>query len=148
MNTEERMIYSRRLGGRALIISGLVALTLVGLLALARAQHVVVWPDWTFHKPTRGDLSPPTMVDGTLYVSGLDGYVYAVDGRTGQGLWRTAVSQGLVYVGTHDRLYVVDAARPTILWSAASGWVSGAPLVVDGRVYLGIDSEGALVAFS
>ena len=88
---------------------------------------------WEYKLGTRRGLeATPVVVDGTLYVSGNFGRVYAVDAATGAERWRydpeingqwgryaccdainrgVAVWQGRVYVGTLDGyLHAIDAA--------------------------------------
>ena len=86
----------------------------------------------------RGLEATPIVVDGIMYTSGAWGYVYAVDAKTGNEIWRfdpqvdasyarraccdvvnrgVAVWQGKVYVGSLDGyLYCLDAETGEILW--------------------------------
>ena len=87
---------------------------------------------WFGHEPTRSRFSPwlfrtggpirssPAVVDGVVYVTSLDGGVYAVEATEGRLLWRFAcegggvdssptVVDGLLYFTSGDRhVYAVD----------------------------------------
>jgi outer membrane protein assembly factor BamB len=76
----------------------------------------------------------PTTGKSTVYVSGADGYLYALDAGTGTVVWK-----GLV-----------DTPSPTV--NDYYAW--GSPLVANGMVYIGISSDyddplvpGGLIAF-
>lgn len=86
----------------------------------------------------RGLEATPVIVDGTLYTTGVFGWVYAMDAATGRELWTydpgvdgqwgryaccdainrgAAVWQGRVYVGSLDGyLHAIDAATGKRLW--------------------------------
>ena len=117
-----------------------------------------------FDRP-RGVEATPIMVDGTLYVSGPWGVVYAVDARNGQLKWQhdpevpagkgmhaccdvvnrgVAVEDGRVFVATIDgRLQALDAQSGRLLWSMrtfaidAPYTITGAPRVARGLVIIG-----------
>ncbi|WP_341649201.1 PQQ-binding-like beta-propeller repeat protein [Thauera humireducens] len=117
-----------------------------------------------FDRP-RGVEATPIMVDGTLYVSGPWGVVYAVDARNGQLKWQhdpevpagkgmhaccdvvnrgVAVDDGRVFVATIDgRLQALDAQSGRLLWSMrtfaidAPYTITGAPRVARGLVIIG-----------
>jgi quinohemoprotein ethanol dehydrogenase len=82
----------------------------------------------------------PIEVEGVLYFSGTNGWVFAVDGRTGRSIWKfdpdlanhpsssrgaifgsnrgVAFWNGKIYVGTSDgRLVALDARTGRVLWS-------------------------------
>jgi eukaryotic-like serine/threonine-protein kinase len=81
---------------------------------------------WKFH--TNGQvISSPAVVDGVAYVGSTDGYVYAVDIKSGMQKWKfktdarvtssPAVSDGLVFFGSYDdNLYAVDIATGKLRW--------------------------------
>lgn len=114
----------------------------------------------------RGIEATPLMVDGTLYLSGMAGRVYAFDAATGQQKWGftpsidgrawraaccDAVNRGVAIAG--DRLFVaaldgvlyaLDRKSGKVLWSADTnldhdrGYTStGAPEVAGGVVLIG-----------
>jgi PQQ-dependent dehydrogenase (methanol/ethanol family) len=113
----------------------------------------------------RGQEATPLVVDGIIYVSSSWSNVYAIDGRTGQRLWRydagvpgetaakaccdvvnrgVAYWDGRVYVGTLDgRLVALDARSGKVLWSVLTVdptrhyTITGAPRVVKGKVLIG-----------
>ena len=109
----------------------------------------------------------PIVVDGTMFVSGWDGYVWALDATNGRVLWRyrhaipldvplccgnvnrgVAVAQGKVFVATaNGSLLALDAATGKPAWQQAFVDVRAgetatvAPLVVKDKVIAG--SSGA-----
>ncbi|SDN73981.1 PQQ-dependent dehydrogenase, methanol/ethanol family [Geodermatophilus sp. DSM 45219] len=105
----------------------------------------------------------PIIVDGVMYVSGWDGWVWALDARTGQMLWQykhaipfdvslccgnvnrgVAVANGKVFVCTlNAHVLALDASTGECVWDVTSGDVRAgesltvAPLVVKDRVVVG-----------
>ena len=109
----------------------------------------------------------PIIVDGVMYASGWDGYVWALDAATGKVFWRyrhaipldvplccsnvnrgVAVALGKVFVATpNGHLVALDAATGKPVWTSvfvdvrAGESATLAPLVVKGLVLVG--SSGA-----
>ena len=109
----------------------------------------------------------PIVVDGVMYVSGWDGYVWALDAATGEMLWQyqqmipidtplccgnvnrgVAVAGGRVYFATQNGYVVaLDAVTGKLVWQTAFADVRAgesatmAPLVVKNMVIVG--SSGA-----
>ncbi|HEX8693471.1 MAG TPA: PQQ-dependent dehydrogenase, methanol/ethanol family [Longimicrobium sp.] len=109
----------------------------------------------------------PIVVDGVMYVSGWDGYVWALDAASGRLLWQyrhpipldvplccgnvnrgVAVAQGRVFVATQNgQLVALDAANGRPVWQQtfvdvrAGESATLAPLVVKNLVIVG--SSGA-----
>jgi alcohol dehydrogenase (cytochrome c) len=105
----------------------------------------------------------PIVVEGVMYVSGWDGWVWALDAKTGQLLWQykhaipfdvslccgnvnrgVAVARGKVFVCTlNAHVLALDATTGECLWDVTSGDVRAgesltvAPLVVKDRVVVG-----------
>src|SRR4051794_23089005 len=105
----------------------------------------------------------PIVVDGVMYVSGWDGYVWALDAATGETLWQyqhmipidtplccgnvnrgVAVARGRVFVVTpNGYLIALDATNGTVAWQTAFADVragesaTAAPLVVKNLVIVG-----------
>jgi alcohol dehydrogenase (cytochrome c) len=105
----------------------------------------------------------PVVVDGVMYVSGWDGWVWALDAKTGQLLWQykhaipfdtslccgnvnrgVAVANGKVFVCTlNAHVLALDATTGARIWDVTSGDVRAgesltiAPLVVKDRVVVG-----------
>jgi alcohol dehydrogenase (cytochrome c) len=105
----------------------------------------------------------PVVVDGVMYVSGWDGWVWAIDARTGQHLWQykhavpfdtslccgnvnrgVAVAKGKVFVVTlNAHVIALDAVTGTCVWDTTYGDVRAgesatvAPLVVKNLVIVG-----------
>ncbi len=133
-------------------------------------------PAWTFQHAPLGLLAAPAtysfeaapiVVDGVMFVSGWDGYVWALDAATGEELWRyqhavpldvplccgnvnrgVAVARGRVFFSSNDGImYALDARTGKPLWKKA--WLDPragesatmAPLVVKNLVIVG--SSGA-----
>ena len=100
--------------------------------------------------PTQGAVtSSPRIADGTLYVGGQDGFLHAVDVRTGERRWATdtggpvhsspAVAGNLVAVGSRaNKLLACDIRSGAVLWELVRGdWFNSSPTIVDGVVYVG-----------
>jgi quinohemoprotein ethanol dehydrogenase len=113
----------------------------------------------------RGQASTPLVVDGVMYVTTSWSRALALDASTGKLLWSfdpkvpgdwavnaccdvvnrgVAFWQGKVYLGTLDgRLLALDAADGKLLWQstvidrAERATITGAPRVINGRVYIG-----------
>lgn len=109
----------------------------------------------------------PLVVDGVMFVSGYDGYVWSLDAATGRLLWQyrhaipldvplccgnvnrgVAVAQGKVFVATQNgHLLALDATTGTMVWDKpfvdirAGESATIAPLVVKNLVIVG--SSGA-----
>jgi len=105
----------------------------------------------------------PLIVEGVMYVSGPDGKVWAIDGKTGEELWRykhaspydvslccgnvnrgVAVGHGKVYMYTlNAHLIALDATSGELVWDVVNGDVragesgSVAPLIVKDKVIVG-----------
>ncbi|MDH3292528.1 MAG: PQQ-binding-like beta-propeller repeat protein [Gemmatimonadota bacterium] len=104
-------------------------------------------------------ISSPAVVDGTVYVGSRDGYMYALDQRTGAFKWRAdhqgswamssaAVVDGVVYSGTSDGAFVhaLDAGSGAELWRfVAEGYTWSSPAVTGQGVYIG-DAAGTVWA--
>ena len=129
-------------------------------------------PAWVFQSGSAGLHAGPStysfeaapiVVDGVMYVSGWDGWVWCIDARTGQELWRykhevpydtslccgnvnrgVAVAQGKVFVVTlNAHVIALDATNGRCVWDATYGDVRAgesatvAPLVVKDKVVVG-----------
>ncbi|PQA87657.1 PQQ-dependent dehydrogenase, methanol/ethanol family [Hyphococcus luteus] len=108
--------------------------------------------------------STPLIADGIIYTTGTFGVVYAIDGRSGEQLWRydpgaqmrgekfatwgrnrgVAMWRDKIYVGAADgRLIALDAKSGDPVWSVQTFdpsqpySITGAPRVFDGRVVIG-----------
>ncbi|HLF09757.1 MAG TPA: PQQ-dependent dehydrogenase, methanol/ethanol family [Gammaproteobacteria bacterium] len=113
----------------------------------------------------RGLEATPLVSNGVLYATTSWSNVFALDARTGALLWRwdaqadrdrgaraccdavnrgVALYQGKVYVGVIDgRLAALDAATGELIWQVQTTptdepyTITGAPRVVDGKVFIG-----------
>ncbi len=90
----------------------------------------------------------PAIADGAVFVSSLDGHVYAIELATGERRWRVetgggysspAVSDGTVYVGGRDGVIrALDAGTGDEQWAQVTGGkVQAAPTLADGTVFIG-----------
>jgi quinohemoprotein ethanol dehydrogenase len=137
---------------------------------------------WEYKTHTvRGLEATPIMVDGVMYTSGPIGQVYALDARTGKGIWTfdpsnvlrvnqhtccdednrgVAVWQGKVYVASLDGyLWALDARTGHVIWKVDTivdhkrGYSStGAPEVAHHVVIIGnagaeFDARGYVSAY-
>ena len=126
-------------------------------------------PQWTFQSGTyargRGFETTPLALDGVLYVTGANGYAWAVDARTGRPFWeyRRTLPDNLTYGASApvnrgfgilgERLFLVsqdahlvalDRRSGIVLWDVELadyriGYAATlAPLVVEDKVIVGI----------
>ncbi len=121
---------------------------------------------WTY--PNKGALGPlwsTPAVDsttGTLYLSSMDHYVYAINSSNGSAVWKSnlkaslagtpALSDGKLYVGTFDsKIYALDAQTGKQVWATPadlkSGWVWSSPAMNNNRLYVG-DNNGNFYVIS
>lgn len=105
--------------------------------------------------------SSPAVANGVVYVGSRDASLYAIDARTGEGLWHRedgsawvisspAVASGRVYAGrsSSGNLWAHDAGTGADLWVRSTGdWIQGSPEIADGVVHVG-NREGWVFAFS
>ncbi|MGP4017743.1 PQQ-dependent dehydrogenase, methanol/ethanol family [Saccharopolyspora sp. 5N708] len=131
-----------------------------------------IGPAWMFQAGTSGMIAgastyafeaAPIVVDGVMFLSGWDGWLWALDAKTGQELWRykhavpydvslccgnvnrgVAVAKGKVFMVTGNaHLLALDATNGKRVWDKTYGDVrageSGtvAPLVVKNMVIVG-----------
>ena len=104
--------------------------------------------------------SSPAVAGGVVYVGSREGWLYAVDAKTGQEKWSfntgsevfssPAVADGIVYVGMSEfgpsPLYALDVKTGQEKWSfQTNGLVNSSPAVADGVVYVG-SNDGRLYA--
>jgi alcohol dehydrogenase (cytochrome c) len=129
-------------------------------------------PAWVFQAGSSGMQSgastysfeaSPIVVDGVMYLSGWDGWVWALDAKTGDELWRykhaspydvslccgnvnrgVAVAKGKVFVVTlNAHVLALDAVNGQVIWDKTYGDVRAgesatvAPLVVKNLVIVG-----------
>jgi alcohol dehydrogenase (cytochrome c) len=129
-------------------------------------------PAWVFQAGTTGLIAgastysfeaTPIVVDGIMFLSGWDGWVWALDAKTGTEIWRykhavpfdvslccgnvnrgVAVAQGKVFfVAANARLIALDATTGKMVWAKTYGDVRAgesatvAPLIVKNMVIVG-----------
>jgi alcohol dehydrogenase (cytochrome c) len=128
-------------------------------------------PVWVYQPPGTGSVeSTPVVANGVMYVTSGPTMVAALDLRSGRPLWEwtrpiaasvlnlgfprvnrgVAIADNMVYVGTLDGyLFALDARAGIERWSVHVGdnptghAITAAPLVVDGKVIVGISGGEA-----
>lgn len=120
--------------------------------------------------PNAREGSQPAVVGGMLYVGAPDGKFLALDARTGKTAWTfdtvptagpstgdnpnlirdgAAVVGDSVYFGdSRGFVYSVDRRDGKLLWATKmdthpATWMTGSPLVYEGKVYIGVSSDEA-----
>jgi len=96
----------------------------------------------------------PSVSDGKIYFGSSDHNVYCLNAFTGEKLWdyttgdvvrsSPAVSNGRVYVGSDDqKIYCLATSTGDLIWiydtSAGAGSFVSSPVVVDGKIFIGLD---------
>lgn len=109
------------------------------------------------YRAKRAVTAAPCLADGVVYLSALDGAVYALDARSGWMVWRFRMNKGSVsspyrhensvYVGSADgNIYSIDANSAKENWHfKTSHQVSGSPIVYNDVVYCG-SADGNIYA--
>jgi eukaryotic-like serine/threonine-protein kinase len=107
--------------------------------------------------------SSPAVAGGTVYVGGLDGKLFALDGTSGAVAWSVppdaldgdtvwtspAISHGSVFFAANRpsaTVYAVDAATGATRWTASPtiSVIIGSPTVVGKTLYVGLNDGGVL----
>jgi len=106
---------------------------------------------WTFTTNDGMIVSPPLVVDNTVFIGSSDTYIYAVNALDGKLIWKNntgwgilstpAYSDNTVYVGSLDNnLYAFDAENGEMLWSfTCNAAIHSEPLVYGEYVFFGCD---------
>jgi outer membrane protein assembly factor BamB len=93
--------------------------------------------------------SSPAVANGVVYIGSHNGYVYALDARTGAKLWEyltdghvassPAVGDGVVFIGSENgTMYALKARTGKLLWSHGIAFDAfSEPTLADGIVYIG-----------
>ncbi len=119
---------------------------------------------WAFGVPGATSMyQQPTIVDGKVFFSSDNGYVYSLDAETGCVHWsfqaqsgvRSAITIGPVKSGSanyaayfgdvHGNVYAVDASNGELLWKVSSdphplARITAAPKLYQGRLYVPVTS--------
>src|SRR5260221_8200403 len=122
-----------------------------GLFALQTDHGSKLWNvDFAFFPDTT-----PTLANGVLYVTSIEGNVHAFARKDGSERWSTpignvredssdpisapAFGDGTLYVGSFDHhLYALDAATGSVKWKFLTrGKIGSSPLAMHGAVYFG-----------
>ena len=105
--------------------------------------------------------SAPPISDGELFVSTVDGRVYAFNAANGNEAWSTkingvvgdarssvAVGHGEVILGTSEGLYALNATNGLVVWRAGTdGTTLGTPTIIEGVIFVA-DQGGTLYEFN
>jgi eukaryotic-like serine/threonine-protein kinase len=103
---------------------------------------------WRF-KAKRSITSSPWVQDNVVFVGSMDGFMYALDAKTGWMIWRfrmekpsivsPTVADGLVFSGSSDgHVYAVDARSAKEMWRfKTEHQVNGSPVIYKDSVYIG-----------
>lgn len=103
---------------------------------------------WRF-KAKRSITSSPWVQDNVAFVNSLDGFLYAVDAKSGWMLWRfrmekpsivsPAVADTLVFTGSADgHIYAVDSRSAREVWRFKTNHqVNSSPVVYKDAIYIG-----------
>jgi outer membrane protein assembly factor BamB len=121
-----------------------LGLSAKNLVALNTSDFSVAWTVETEH----GVWSKPLLLEGTLYFTSLDHFLYAADAETGDLQWKLdlegAVTSTPLYDETTGHLFIGSFARKIFEISLdgqvvnqyqAQDWVWGTPVIVDGTLY-------------
>lgn len=97
----------------------------------------------------------PTVSEGVVFFTSLDGFCYALDSKSGWLIWKFRMGKGsvsspalvdnLLFMGSADGfLYCLDRSNAKEIWRfKADHQVSGSPLLFNGNVYFGA-ADGSL----
>lgn len=103
---------------------------------------------WRF-KAKRAITSSPWVQDNVVYVSSMDGFLYALDAKSGWMLWRfrmekpsivsSCVADMLVFTGSADgHIYAVDSRNSKEIWRFKTNHqVNGSPVIYKDALYIG-----------
>ena len=129
---------------------GVVSVSTERLKSALAAGGGEVDPEPGFNFESDGEIwASPTYSDGVVYVTSLEGHLYALDAATGNVNWSFKSNQGLVTRpviagdlvlagGFDSRLIAVDKATGEFVWEyAATNWIFSSPIVEDGIAYFG-----------
>jgi outer membrane protein assembly factor BamB len=107
---------------------------------------------WRFD--TAGELySSPAVANGLVYIGSKTGFIYALDGSTGDERWRVdlgdyivrsspAVVDHSVFIGAGYSLYSLNADNGEQAWEGTSSFSgSSSPSVLDGTIYIASQSS-------
>ena len=126
-----------------------------GLVAVNDAAPAdVVWRFTSDH----GVWTKPLLVEDTLYVSGMDHFLYALNATTGEERWRIDLGGAVastpvlhddhLYVGSFARkLFKIRLDGSIAAEYSVNEWVWGSPAIVDNTLYIG-DAGGWVYALS
>jgi len=103
---------------------------------------------WRF-KAKRAITSSPWVQDNVVFFNSMDGFMYALDAKSGWLLWRFRmekasivspyVSENTIFTGSSDgHIYAVDTRNAKEIWRFKTGnQVNGSPIIYKDAVYVG-----------
>ncbi len=113
---------------------------------------------WKWNAVPIASQAQPVVMNGMLYIGGMDGRLYARDATTGAGIWNfttggpirhsAAASGSLVITGSYDGYtYALGALSGDLIWETFTGSSATAPLIDEAqqRVYVA-STDGKLTA--
>jgi len=114
---------------------------------------------WRWNEVPFAGRTQPVVINGRLFIGGLNGIMYARDAHTGAPLWSystggpirhsAAVYDDRVFLGSYDGcVYALEATNGTLIWRYETGaGIATAPAVVDNTVYIG-STDGVFYALN
>lgn len=126
------------------------------ILALNLATGTLIW---NYYDGNIGSGTSPCVDNGSVYISGYDGYLYSFDASAGTLKWRiqtTDLNGGpfynpiayndMVYAGNGDSyFYAIDVSTGTVKWRYRMGDVEKistvSPAVANGIIYVGASNN-------
>ena len=107
---------------------------------------------YNYDQRYRTDQYQLAVLDGVVYVGTWDEYIYALDARSGELLWRRhlgfdlyrpVAADGMIYAADNNSVIALDAANGELVWRERTGGDVSRPVVADGVIYVGSDDDHA-----
>lgn len=114
---------------------------------------------WKWNEVPFASRTQPVVVNGRLFIGGLDGVLYARDAQTGEHCWTfttagpirhsAAVYKNQVIFGSHDgKIYALNTTDGKLNWQfQTNGGIATAPAVANDTVYIG-STDGVFYALN
>jgi len=103
---------------------------------------------WSY-ETGKGAISSPAVAEGIVYVAAFDGYLFALEGNSGEIKWEyklrgnltssPVVYEGALFIGSMDsHLYSLDLQSISLRWKLKTGGlITSSPAVIEDIVYVG-----------